>query len=1089
MKQKLLSVFLVLLLLSLALTACGRKTPQQTTKGEVTTPEITTPDSSSTPPLAESFTLTNEYTIVYDTSSRELAFTIWDALRAAGFSLPAPMSDSTVAVSDHEILVGATNRPEHAAVLSAVAELRGENEDIALSLICTVNEKIALYAVGLEAQDRLSERFTSRYIGEMNATFPKDLRDSDRYSISALLAARREEAVKEYNAAVEEEMKEYALRWERSGLEEEQIAVLQKMYTLFGEELILWMAGLYDTETGGFYYSESARDYSGFLPDVEDTAFVLGNLTGQGILFADQQDMLDRLAFWGMDDFDVKVVRWVQSLQDPQNKFFYHPQWENRITDVGLFRHYNNALGILSRFGASPLYGKTEGSAAVKNPFVYLSGSASNTLPPYMQSEEALLEWLNSFNWGNGATYGSASVVGEMADTLKRIGLIDVVIDFFDAKLRDNGTFEDEVNMASLNGIMKVCKLYRAAGRPFIKFDAVLNATLTVMQNDEVPDLICSVANPWTVLYTLKYMTEEQIADANAEIARLEKAIAEESNPAAKSELESALASQRIKLEGAEQNLASYHEKVGESYVSIVEKSYERFSIFKKKDGGFSMLPSTCGGTAVGVQWALLLPESDVNGTNLAVSTLGLLFSCIDATRVQMYSPETREKVVQILVNAKPIEKTQMTEFDKDYPLEELPDGSFDNVDTGIVTSGNGASTIVSNGENKYLTHTSLAGGTSTLRFNFNSSSGINYYEFTFDFNIESSSNMPGGMMQLYFGRAYMLVFGASETHFTVGEANTNAPGASGGAEYVSRRFDGSFLLNKWYTMTVKVAIHEDGTAQFLTYLGEMGDQQTLLANSTLFYNQELHTEVNCDSFITNLYFYPWSKCELALSIDNMTVHGNAVLPEELPALPKAPEQLGDSVRFDFEDATVGEEVKESFVIYKNSETAVGYIRGDSANKYVEYASPAGTNTAIGFDFGRSTSGAGVSLQFDMTIAEAVVGNISDVFFGNSYKWVIEVHDDGTFTVWEDNNSEKRMFFTSLAVGKKYTVTLVTDPTSDTSPISVTFDDGTTPVSATTAHLRGSTTKETINLGRIDFNIWSKMEVTLLLDNLILTKN
>ena len=38
-----------------------------------------------------------------------------------------------------------------------------------------------------------------------------------------------------------------------------------------GEVLCEWLANLYDSEQGGFYYSASARDYEGFLPDIEST--------------------------------------------------------------------------------------------------------------------------------------------------------------------------------------------------------------------------------------------------------------------------------------------------------------------------------------------------------------------------------------------------------------------------------------------------------------------------------------------------------------------------------------------------------------------------------------------------------------------------------------------------------------------------------------------------------------------------------------------------------------------------------------------------------------------------------------------------
>ena len=42
-----------------------------------------------------------------------------------------------------------------------------------------------------------------------------------------------------------------------------------------GSKIADWMANLYDPEVGGFYYSNSARDTEGFLPDLESTVQLL----------------------------------------------------------------------------------------------------------------------------------------------------------------------------------------------------------------------------------------------------------------------------------------------------------------------------------------------------------------------------------------------------------------------------------------------------------------------------------------------------------------------------------------------------------------------------------------------------------------------------------------------------------------------------------------------------------------------------------------------------------------------------------------------------------------------------------------------
>ena len=53
-----------------------------------------------------------------------------------------------------------------------------------------------------------------------------------------------------------------------TGLGREIDAALEELYALYDRKVIDWFAGLWDGEIGGFYYSVSARDHEGFLPDI-----------------------------------------------------------------------------------------------------------------------------------------------------------------------------------------------------------------------------------------------------------------------------------------------------------------------------------------------------------------------------------------------------------------------------------------------------------------------------------------------------------------------------------------------------------------------------------------------------------------------------------------------------------------------------------------------------------------------------------------------------------------------------------------------------------------------------------------------------
>ena len=63
-------------------------------------------------------------------------------------------------------------------------------------------------------------------------------------------------------------------------------AELEEFFSYYDTNIIIWLANLYDKDEGGFYFSNSARDTIGYLPDVESTAMAF-KLMDDGGLFDD----------------------------------------------------------------------------------------------------------------------------------------------------------------------------------------------------------------------------------------------------------------------------------------------------------------------------------------------------------------------------------------------------------------------------------------------------------------------------------------------------------------------------------------------------------------------------------------------------------------------------------------------------------------------------------------------------------------------------------------------------------------------------------------------------------------------------------
>ena len=117
----------------------------------------------------------------------------------------------------------------------------------------------------------------------------------------------------------------------------ETVTALKNLYSAYyNEDLYVWAANLYDPETGAFYYSNSARNTEGFLPDLESTSQVLGYLMIRSGLLSDYDN---RYVNAFTDEMIENLKRFVMDMQSSEDGFFYHPQWE---TDITLSRRGEN---------------------------------------------------------------------------------------------------------------------------------------------------------------------------------------------------------------------------------------------------------------------------------------------------------------------------------------------------------------------------------------------------------------------------------------------------------------------------------------------------------------------------------------------------------------------------------------------------------------------------------------------------------------------------------------------------------------------------------------------------------------------------
>lgn len=149
-------------------------------------------------------------------------------------------------------------------------------------------------------------------------------------------------------------------------------------------ESFAWWARVYDSESGGCFYSLSAKSAAStdprFAPDIESTSKLVGILQ--------RSDLLEATS----PDFKANMICFLQGRQDPESGLFRDPQHRGQYTHLTLSRVTSMALGTIRDLGGEPLYpsplDNIEGNDEAAQVFAHL------------ESPEALEAWMRALPWG-----------------------------------------------------------------------------------------------------------------------------------------------------------------------------------------------------------------------------------------------------------------------------------------------------------------------------------------------------------------------------------------------------------------------------------------------------------------------------------------------------------------------------------------------------------------------------------------------------------------------------------------------------------------------------------------------------------------
>ena len=414
-------------------------------------------------------------------------------------------------------------------------------------------------------------------------------------------------------------------------LGEETVAAMQKMYSLYNDNAVLWLADLYDPVEGGFYYSNSGRDTDGFLPDIESTGQALTFLTGTGMTTS----VYDALP----ENVREQLINFVR-IRQRSNGYFYHPQWEisaidNNVTRRG--RDLGYAESVLRTLRGAPIYntpngmkGDGESSADAlpvsKSLYERLGNSTVNaaskvvatsdaSVPEYIRNEINFRNYLSTLDI-NKDSYGVGSEIVAQAreienrdKVLKAQGanysLVKILVDWMNDHCYENtGHWKNIADYEGNNGLLKISDAYNALKAPLpYPAAAVRSAVACITSDDEAPT-VCFPYNTWfSVNNVFDNLTKYNPAYADEIITSIRKEL-------------------RLNI-------------TAEAYAT-----FEKVLQFAKVDGSFSYLIGETSNVSEGMPVALPhTDEGDVNATFICTcGTASGMFRALGYTYIPIFT-------------------------------------------------------------------------------------------------------------------------------------------------------------------------------------------------------------------------------------------------------------------------------------------------------------------------------------------------------------------------------------------------------------------------------------------------------------------
>lgn len=445
---------------------------------------------------------------------------------------------------------------------------------------------------------------------------------------------------------------------------EEVYKALKGLYSNYSDSVISWFANLYEPTIGGYYYSNSARNTQGFLPDIESTSQALDFINGSGLI-SEVGSVKKMLPEWMQE----QLIYFFKSRQDP-NGYFYHPQWTKEAVDSNKERRgrdLSKAVSGLAYFGVKPTYdtpngNKGDGILADGTPVSPVSKltsqlrdsktiAVSKVIPvasegyvdPVLQSRESFVAYLNTLDI-NSSPYKTSSILSTWTSQIvtrdKQLkaqgkpGLEEVYFEWLESKQNPKTglwTTYDYADYEGINGLLKISGTWSAFGRAFPYALEASRSTLEVIADMKPEDVsaITDIYNTWYAVLNMIENVEKYNPDLNS-------------------------------------NMKEFRREILEVSAGAINNTKACVAAFAKPDGSFSYAKKYTSPTSSGMYVALpKQEEGDINATELAsVGIVDRLFKVLGLPMVPLYTDADRVIYVRILDELSEAIKDEIPEAD-----------------------------------------------------------------------------------------------------------------------------------------------------------------------------------------------------------------------------------------------------------------------------------------------------------------------------------------------------------------------------------------------------------------------------------------